>query len=145
MSLSTDKYFYQSLRTSADILESTNGRIFNPAREDIDEEEDKIPYIILTLDGVQNEPTDKDCGEGRVDNDTISILVVAEDRERLSNLAELVRTTLRRALERFNDNDSIEYGFSITDYRFSAGGVQFDGSKPCCFQTLTYTVENEIY
>lgn len=146
MSLSTDRFFFQALRTEGDIIELTQGRIFNPAREDIDEEEDKIPYIIISLDGTQNVPTDKDAqGEGRLDTDTISVLCVAEDRESLANLAELVRRTLRKALVDFGEDEAVEYGFSITDYAFAGGAVQFDPGKPCCFQTLTYSVENEIF
>lgn len=146
MSLSTDKFFYNALRNSADVIKVTEGRIFNPAREEIDEEEDKIPYLILSLDGVQNEAIDEDsAGEGRVDTDTLSLLCVANSRSGLADLTELVRKTLRKALLAFGDDEVAEYGCSITDYKFSAGAVQFDFMKPCYFQTLTYNVENEIF
>lgn len=146
MSLSTDRFFYDALRNDSDIIATTGGRIFNPGREDIDEEEDKIPYIILSLDGVQNEHADNkdECGEGLVDSDTISVLVVAENRNKLANLANTVRNVLHQALDEFWDEDVELYGFSIFDYSFSAGPVQLDASKPCCFQTLTYVVDNEI-
>ena len=45
MSLKTDLFFARSCRRLS-IMETTEGRVFNTGRDEISEEEDKIPYIV---------------------------------------------------------------------------------------------------
>lgn len=136
MSLATDKFFIEALSNSDVVTSAFEGRIFDTARPEIDEEEDKIPYLIVTNEGVQNITESKDdVGESDTDNVTISVLVVATDRQHLAELSQLIRTTLRNAIEATDEE--------ILDYTFSAGPVQYDGMKPCHFVTLTYQCETE--
>lgn len=140
MSLSTDKFFAKSLRASDVIVDAVDGRIFNTSREEIDEEEDKIPYIIISHDGTQNEADDKDTwGEGDSDIDTISVLVVERSREELAELAEGVRKVLQTALEAQWGTPDESMGFVISGYEFSGSRVEMDiDPKTCYYQTLTY-------
>lgn len=143
MSLSTDKFFYDTLIDDPAVMATVEGRIFNPAREDIDEEEDKIPYIIIALEDVQNVTNDKDeRGEGLYDQSVISVLVVERNRDKLAVLSEQVRRDMRNAINAFDASDEARLGFGITNYTFRAGQVQFDPAKPCCFQQLVYTTED---
>lgn len=136
MSLATDKFFIEALFASHAVKTAFEGRIFDTARPEIDEEEDKIPYLIVTNEGVQNVTESKDdVGESDTDNVTISVLVVATDRQHLAELSQLIRTTLRNAITE-DDNE-------IIDYSFSAGAIQYDGMKPCHFVTLNYQCETE--
>lgn len=132
--LTTDKLFYEALKTATPILQMTGGRIFNTVYPEVAEDKDEIPYIIIAHDGVQNRTDSKDdIGEGSTDIETISILIVAGDRERspLATLAQLVRSRIRQAANQWD----------IYDYTFSAGPVQYDMYKPCYYQTLTYVCE----
>ena len=90
--LAADKFFFDALGASADINGRVEGRIFNPARATIDEEEDRIPYIIITLDSVTNDGQTKDSDvEGDSDTATVSVLCVENDRDSLASLTQAVR------------------------------------------------------
>lgn len=132
MSLKSDKFFFRALRSSAEIAQFVDGRIFNPARPTIDENQDRIPYIIVMFENLTNTALTKDAIEGYEDTVNISILCVAEDRDSLGELSDAVRSCCR---EYWEDNDDEERPI---DWQFSAGGVQYDPMKPCCFQTLHY-------
>ena len=147
MSLKTDLFFARSCRRLS-IMETTEGRVFNTGRDEISEEEDKIPYIIITNDGTQNQEESKDSEvESDYDNDTVSVLVVSDTRSHLAELAEEVRKSVKQDVEDMEmDKDMAkEFGFLINDYSFSASAVEYDPSKPCFFQTLTYICETINY
>lgn len=140
--LNIDKFFHEALRRSADVIEVTDGRIFNPARPKIDEKQDLIPYIIITYDGGQSDMGSKDDTLSRLSSATVSILCCAEDRQALADLTELVEGTIAHEFGTetlYDDHD--EWAFYIDNASESAGPVQFDPSKPCCYQTLTYQCE----
>lgn len=141
MSLITDKFFYDALCNNADLKEVTKGRIFNTARPEIDEDEDKIPYTIIQNMGTQEHNLTKDGDT--TDHDTITILVVAETREDLGNITTLIRETIKDAIDALDYEDGIESGYNLLDYTFSAGPIQYDGMKPCHFQELTWVCETE--
>lgn len=130
--LTTDKLFYDALREDTYILGATQGRIYNTVYPEVETGDDKIPYIIIAHEGVQNQSESKDQpGEGSVDIETISVLIVAGDREPLADLTWQVRDCIKEA----------SAGWDIYDYTFSAGPVQYDYDKPCHFQTMTYVCE----
>ena len=141
MSLITDSFFYNAIKDVDKILALTDGRIFNPARNEEDDEEDRIPYIIITHDGGNNQTESKDTSsaESEYDSDNVSVLCVADDRESLAELIQIVRKTICIAAD--SDEAAEERGFAITDYRLSYGPVEMDPSRPCCFQRLTYQCE----
>lgn len=141
MSLITDKFFYDALRNNADVIEVTEGRIFNTARPEIDEEEDKIPYIIIQNMGTQEQNLTKDGDT--TDNDTITILVVAETREELGDITTLIRQTIKEAMDELDYDDGEKLGYNMLDYTFSAGAVMYDFTKPCHYQELTWVCETE--
>lgn len=147
MSLKTDLFFARSCRRLS-IMEATEGRVFNTGRDEISEEEDKIPYIIITNDGTQNDEESKDVvAESDYDRDTISVLVVSDTRSHLAELAEEVRKSVKQDVEDMDMDEDMakEFGFLINDYSFSASAVEYDPSKPCFFQTLTYNCETINY
>ena len=132
--LAADKFFFDALRASADINGRVEGRIFNPARATIDEEEDRIPYIIITLDSVTNDGQTKDSDvEGDEDVATVSVLCVDTDRDRLASLTQAVRNQCRAYLAATPEADRYIY-----EWQFTASEVGYDPMKPCCYQTLRY-------
>lgn len=131
--LTFDKHFYTALSQDEQIQSLTNGRIFNPARDEQSEDEDKVPYLIISNDGGNNVEESKDCDlEGNIDNVTISVLVVSETRESLATLAQHVREVLRDAAPDWE---------RLQNYTLSASAVQMDNMKPCHYQSLTYQCE----
>lgn len=141
MSLKTDLFFARACRRQT-IVETTQNRIFNTGRDDISEEEDKIPYIIITNDGTQNSAQSKDdvC-ESDYDTDTVSVLIVSDTRSHLAELAEDVRASIRDDVEDMDEEQGKKFGFIIEDYTLNAGPVEYDPTKPCFFQKLTYLCE----
>lgn len=133
MSLRTDQFFYNALAADSSIMETVDGRIFNTARPTADEDEDRVPYIVITLDGVQNDGSTKDDVEGYTDSVQITILCVENDRESLADLTEAVREQCRLYLGENEDDTLAPY-----DWSFSAEAVGYDSAKPCVYQALVY-------
>jgi len=133
MSLIADIFFYNALMADNELVSMVDGRIFNPARPTVDEEEDQVPYIIISLDGGQNESETKDDVEGLTDNVNVSILCVANDRDALGTITEAVRKQVREYFHEQEDEEG-----TPNDWQFSFSQVAYDPDKPCCFQTLSY-------
>lgn len=139
--LNVDTYFYECLRRSS-VKDAVDGRIFNPARPEIDEKEDKVPYIIIEYDGGSADNGTKDDKVAELSNATIAVTCVADDREKLARLTELVNDTITDALEQdlyYDEHD--EWRFYIEYCTPAALNVEMDIKKPCCYQTLTYQCE----
>lgn len=147
MSLVTDKFFWKALRESAEVIEVTDGRIFNTADDSVEPEhpeQTKVPYAIIMNNGTQNQVDSKDDGvESDYDNDSISIEIAATTRSELADIAQLVRETIRTAADNFSDEEETELGFRLIGYTFTASAVQFDPWKPCFWQNLNYVCETE--
>jgi hypothetical protein len=130
MSLTTDKFFYDALRGTS-IDKACGGRIFNPARPTVDEDKDRIPYVVIFLESVANMSQTKDDIEGDTDSSSVVLLVVASDRQSLGELT----TGIRRRIKEYWKSRPAE---APIDWEFRAGPVQYDVVKPCCFQELMY-------
>lgn len=140
MSLTTDRFFYNALRTSDEVMEMTDGRIFNTARNSEDENQDKIPYIIIMFDGGQNTNLTKDDFEGDTDNVTVSILAVASTREQLANLTNKTRETIRDYWRDVMSGADVDEDCPDS-CQFSASRIEYDMTKPCFYMTLRYDCE----
>ena len=144
--LNVDLFFTAALRDSADVIEVTEGRIFDPARPLLDEEEDKIPYLIVTYDGGGSSGISKDNVIDDLDGATVSIIAVANDREGLADLTETVSEAIEAAFEDAETADFYErhdLGFYISGCTPSAGPVMMDEEKPCCYQKITYQCDTQ--
>lgn len=149
MSLRTDIAFNEALKSNQALIERLPaGGIFNPAinepPENIDNE--PLPYIILGFMGTQNDDTFKDNDyEGQTDNDQITITIAADSRASLGEIAEEVRRTIREFfIEHEYDDSKEEYQFIPHSHSFSAGPVNYDSMKPCCWQQLNYNCVTNI-
>lgn len=134
MSLQTAKFVISALQHSEYVMTATDGRIYFVARDNAAEEEDKIPYVVVMPEGVSGYGG-KDWGD-EMDNDKISVMVVAGDGEGLMTLAEEVRRALPRELSTFKAET-----FKVEQLSFRAGAVMMDSSKPCYYQTLSYDID----
>lgn len=138
MGMMTDKFFYDVLRQSETVTGMVGDRIFNTGRPEEDETEDRIPYIIVTFDGMVNDNPTKDDVEGESDTVRISVLCVAKTRTQLADLTMSVRDAVIQSYG--TDEEMEERPYS---YMLSADGVQYDMDKPCYFQTLHYQCDTE--
>lgn len=134
MSLAIDKFFFRALKNDNDIMELTQGRIFNTARTAEAEAADMVPYLIITYEGMSNINDAKDYAyEGPTDTEDIGILCVATTRDALASLVMRVR----RAVKYYIDDAP----FAPNSYTLSASSVEYDSMKPCFYQTLRYACE----
>lgn len=141
MSLITDKVFYNALKSSSELLKAVGSRIYNTSIPVPDEElqNEPVPYIIITFDGLKNEGLTKDDSyEGDTDKVVISIEVTAADRETLGEITELTRSTVQAYFQDTEGHETDDYALVPDDYVFSASPIKFDPDKPCFFQTLSY-------
>lgn len=131
--LTFDKNFYRAIHGDDELNAMTSERIYNPARPEIDDAEDKVPYIIISNEGGRNIDETKDfSNEGKTDAVTISVLCVADDRDSLAWMTQRVRNVIREASGAWN---------RLQDYSLSTGPVEMDPFKPCHYQTLAYQCE----
>lgn len=137
MSLKTGKAFIDALRSNDDLMRTlgakgkplSGARLFSVARSAEDDQQDKIPYVIMMPKGITTNGTKDDYDFS--ETATIDLLVVAKSFPDLVELTQTVRDTVEQKLESGDD-------FIIDDWTFSADAVQMDNNKPCYFQTLTY-------
>ena len=130
----------QALQRSETIETLVEHRIFNTMRPEYDEQEDKIPYIVVTYEGMTNDCDNKDMVEGASDNERVQVLCVACDRIQLANLINAARDAIREYL---SEHDSlIEFG--IADYELSASAILSDWTVPCTYQSLNYSISTII-
>ena len=129
-----------ALSASDTVLPLTEGRIFNTTRSELDEKEDKIPYIVVTYEGMTNNCDNKDMVEGASDNERVQVLCVACDRIQLANLINAARDAIREYLD---TNDCFEK-YGIDDYELSASAILSDWTVPCTYQSLNYSITTSI-
>lgn len=137
MGLSTDSIFIAALTSSAEVMQTIDGRLYSTAipMPDEDAENVPVPYIIVTFNGLNNEGTTKDDPfEGDTDVVQIGVEVTAINREQLAELTQLVRSTIHDYLTEDVDDERQ----TIDDYQLSAEAVQYDSMKPCYWQTIRY-------
>lgn len=137
MGLETDSIFIAALTSSAEVMQTIDGRLYSTAipMPDEDAENVPVPYIIVTFNGLNNEGTTKDDPfEGYTDVVQIGVEVTAINREQLAELTQLVRSTIHDYLTEDVDDERQ----TIDDYQLSAEAVQYDSMKPCYWQTIRY-------
>jgi len=135
--LSSDSIFFAALTSSAEVMQTIDGRLYSTAipMPDEDAENVPVPYIIVSFNGLNNEGTTKDDPfEGDTDVVQIGVEVAAVNREQLAELTQLVRSTIHEYLTEDVDDERQ----TIDDYQFSAEAIQYDSLKPCYWQTLRY-------
>jgi len=141
MSLITDKVFYNALRASAALMERVGGRIESTTIPVPDDQlnNEPVPYIIISFDGLQNEGYTKDNSyEGMTDKVKVSVEVAAQTRDELGEITQAIRDTVIAYFEDTEDHAWDDYDYVPNNYTFSASPVAYDSMKPCYYQTLTY-------
>lgn len=147
MSLRTDIIFVKALSSNDELIGMLPAKgIYNTAipLPDKDKANVPLPLITVSLDGVQNNDQTKDTPyEGQSDQVTIGVEVVAETREQVGTMAEMVRETVRTYFEEADPEDE-DFELVPSDYQFGASGIGYDPDKPCYYQLLTYQCDTNI-
>lgn len=146
MSLQTDIIFVKALSSNTELMELLPAHnVYNTGNIQPKNGQDnvKIPYILVSYDGMTNEDDTKDEYEGDEDKVEISIEIAAKNREQLAEIAIMVRDTIRNYFENADPSDE-DYNLVPTDYVFSASRVMLDEGKPCFWQTLNYVCDTNV-
>ena len=141
--IALDEIFYNALCSDAELMEAVGGRIKSTCFEVGPDEPDNtpLPCIIVTDDGTQNQPDNKDCEwESSEDRVTASVEIDAESPKAVKQLCRKARRIIAAHIRSLAEaGDDIPY---LDNLQMS--GVAWDWMKPCYHQTLTYncTIEN---
>ena len=132
-----DELFFNALMEDADLVLAVGGRIESTCFEVSPDEQDNtpLPCIIVTDDGLSNQPTDKDieweAGEDRVQ---ASVEVDAKDPKQVKQLIRMVRKAIANYI-----TSLYEKGEEIPRLQsVQTNGVAWDWMKPCYHSTITY-------
>ena len=144
--MNLDELFFNAIMADADLVLAVGGRIestcFEVSPDDIDNTQ--LPNIIITDDGLSNQPDSKDVEwESREDRVQASVDVAAENPKQVKQLIGMVRHAIANYIQALDDQgEDIPYLQSI-----QTAGVAWDWMKPCYHDVITYTcdVPNQLY
>jgi hypothetical protein len=144
--MNLDEIFFNAIMADADLVLAVGGRIestcFEVSPDDIDNTQ--LPNIIITDDGLTNQPDSKDVEwESREDRVQASVDVAAEDPKQVKQLIGMVRQAIANYIQALDDQgEDIPYLQSV-----QTAGVAWDWMKPCYHDVITYTcdVPNQLY
>lgn len=146
MAIELDEIFFNALMADDELVLAVGGRIESTCFEVAPDEKDntQLPNIIITDDGLTNQPTTKDM-EWEADEDRVqaSVDVAAKDPKQVKQLVRMVRKAIANYIATLDPTkDEIPYLQSV-----QTTGVQWDWMKPCYHSVIIYTcdVENHIY
>jgi hypothetical protein len=130
----------------ADLVLAVGGRVESTCFEVSPDDADNtlLPNIIITDDGLTNQPDSKDVEwESREDRVQASVDVAAETPKQVKQLIGMVRKAIANYIQTLDDQgEDIPYLQSI-----QTAGVAWDWMKPCYHDVITYTcdVPNQLY
>ena len=132
-----DELFFNALMADADLVLAVSGRIESTCFEVSPDGEDntQLPCIIVTDDGLTNQPTDKDVEwESSQDRVQASVEVSAKDPKDVKTLIRMVRKAIANYISSLYDK-----GEDIpTLQSIQTNGVAWEWMKPCYHETITY-------
>lgn len=144
--MNLDELFFNAIMADADLVLAVGGRVestcFEVSPDDADNTQ--LPNIIITDDGMTNQPDSKDVEwESREDRVQASVDVAAETPKQVKQLIGMVRKAIANYIQALDDQgEDIPCLQSI-----QTAGVAWDWMKPCYHDTITYTcdVQNQLY
>ena len=143
--MNLDELFFNAIMADADLVLAVGGRVESTCFEVSPDETDNtlLPNIIITDDGLTNQPDSKDVEwESREDRVQASVDVAAENPKQVKQLIGMVRHAIANYIQALDDQgEEIPYLQSI-----QTAGVAWDWMKPCYHDVITYTcdVQNDL-
>ena len=144
--MNLDELFFNAIMADADLVLAVGGRVESTCFEVSPDETDntQLPNIIITDDGMTNQPDSKDVEwESREDRVQASVDVAAETPKQVKQLIGMVRKAIANYIQALDDQgEDIPYLQSV-----QTAGVAWDWMKPCYHDVITYTcdVPNQLY
>ena len=144
--MNLDELFFNAIMADADLVLAVGGRVESTCFEVSPDEIDNtlLPNIIITDDGLTNQPDSKDVEwESREDRVQASVDVAAETPKQVKQLIGMVRKAIANYIQALDDQgEDIPYLQSV-----QTAGVAWDWMKPCYHDVITYTcdVPNQLY
>lgn len=144
--MNLDELFFNAIMADADLVLAVGGRVESTCFEVSPDETDntQLPNIIITDDGLTNQPDSKDVEwESREDRVQASVDVAAETPKQVKQLIGMVRKAIANYIQALDDQgEDIPYLQSV-----QTAGVAWDWMKPCYHDVITYTcdVPNQLY
>jgi hypothetical protein len=144
--MNLDEIFFNAIMADADLVLAVGGRVESTCFEVSPDDADNtlLPNIIITDDGLTNQPDSKDVEwESREDRVQASVDVAAEDPKQVKQLIGMVRKAIANYIQALDDQgEDIPYLQSV-----QTAGVAWDWMKPCYHDVITYTcdVPNQLY
>lgn len=140
--LNIDLFFFAALQQSEAVREMVKDRIFDTYRSTTAENEDKLPYLIITTGEAQADPDTKDDFVATVARGMVSVLVCAKDTKQFARLQSLVL----QAVETANETDDIyddheEWDFPHLHIEPRPLDKMADPEKPCLFREIQFLCE----
>ena len=143
--LELDELFFNALMEDADVVLAVGGRIestcFEVSPDDTDNTQ--LPNIIITDDGLTNQPDTKDAEwESQIDRVQASVDVAAEDPKQVKQLITMVRKAIANYVKA-----EYEKGEEIPNLRsVQTTELAWDWMKPCYHKAVIYQcdVVNEL-
>jgi hypothetical protein len=137
MAIELDEIFFNALMADADLVQAVGGRIESTCFEVSPDDKDntQLPNIIITDDGLTNQPTSKDMEwEAEIDRVQASVDVAAEDPKQVKQLIRMVRKAIANYIEALDPTkDEIPCLQSL-----QTTGVEWDWMKPCYHSAIIY-------
>ena len=144
--MNLDELFFNAIMADADLVLAVGGRVESTCFEVSPDDADNtlLPNIIITDDGLTNQPESKDVEwESREDRVQASVDVAAEDPKQVKQLIGMVRHAIANYIQALDDQgEDIPYLQSV-----QTAGVAWDWMKPCYHDVITYTCDvlNQLY
>ena len=142
-----DEIFFNALMADADLVLAVSGRIESTCFEVSPDGEDntQLPCIIVTDDGLTNQPTDKDVEwESSQDRVQASVEVSAKDPKDVKTLIRMVRKAIATYVKGL-EAQGVDIPYLVAPPQ--TDGVNWDWMKPCYYSAITYQcdVPNDLY
>ena len=145
MAIELDEIFFNALMADAELVQAVGGRIESTCFEVSPDEVDntKLPNIIITDDGLTNQPTSKDMEwEAEIDRVQASVDVAAEDPKQVKQRIRMVRKAINNYITTL-----YTHGADIPNLQsVQTSGVAWDWMKPCYWDLVHYAcdVDNNV-
>ena len=143
-----DEILYNALQADAELVATLGGaRQIESTCFDVGpdgKDNTPLPNIIVTDDGLTNQPTSKDVTwEANEDRVQASVDVAAIDPKQVKALVRMARKAIANYIATL-DPEKVEIPCLQS---VQTSGVAWDWEKPCYHSTITYTcdVDNHLY
>ena len=143
--LELDELFFNALMADDELVAAVSSRIESTCFEVSPDEKDNtpLPCIIVTDDGLTNQPSDKDIEwESEEDRVQASVEVDGRDPKEVKTLIRMVRKAIANHIaSMYAEGEEIPCLQSV-----QTNGVAWDWMKPCYHSTITYQcdVQNDL-